>query len=104
MSITEEGEQRAAKLSQILSSGSMPLVHMNLLRYLMVFLHKVATHSKTNLMTERNLAIMFAPNVLRPKLETVESTLLVPRAVDMFETMLVSQELWTGMRVGSFNV
>jgi hypothetical protein len=61
----------------------LPLTHQTLFQYLFHFLFKVTEHSSKNLMNSRNLALMFAPNILRPKLETVESSLNLPKASDL---------------------
>lgn len=48
---------------------SIPLANQRLLRYLLVFLKKVADLSEVNLMAPQNLAIVFAPNLLRPEVD-----------------------------------
>ncbi|CAM9341000.1 unnamed protein product [Scytosiphon promiscuus] len=46
---------------------SIPNANYNCLRYLFEFLREVASHSSTNRMTSENLAIVWAPNLLRPQ-------------------------------------
>ncbi|CAM9584269.1 unnamed protein product [Laminaria digitata] len=46
---------------------SIPNVNYNCLRFLFQFLRKVASHSATNRMTSENLAIVWAPNLVRPE-------------------------------------
>jgi hypothetical protein len=100
----DDESQRAAKLGQVLNSKSMPLVHRSLLRYLMVFLYRVASHASINLMSEHNLAVVFAPNILRPRLQTVETILNMQNAIRVVETMISATQLWTEGRSGSFSV
>lgn len=57
---------------------NLPHANRNLLRYLMLFLNEVATHSAHNKMAAANLAIVFAPNLLRPAVESVSSALQIP--------------------------
>ncbi|CAM9958348.1 unnamed protein product, partial [Hapterophycus canaliculatus] len=46
---------------------AIPNANYNCLRFLFEFLREVATHSATNRMTSENLAIVWAPNLLRPQ-------------------------------------
>ncbi|CBJ29572.1 similar to Rho GTPase activating protein 24 [Ectocarpus siliculosus] len=45
----------------------IPIANYNCLRFLFEFLREVAMHSSTNRMTSENLAIVWAPNLLRPQ-------------------------------------
>jgi hypothetical protein len=45
--------------------------HKALLKYLFMFLHDVSKHSDQNLMTAHNIAVIFAPNLLRADHESV---------------------------------
>eukprot|EP00903_Cladosiphon_okamuranus_P021819 g20063.t1 len=45
----------------------IPNVNYNCLKFLFEFLREVAMHSSTNRMTSENLAIVWAPNLLRPE-------------------------------------
>ncbi|XP_041425060.1 rho GTPase-activating protein 22 isoform X3 [Xenopus laevis] len=60
----EEGTQEIC----ILIKG-LPPVNYNLLKYICSFLDEVQSHSDTNKMSVQNLATVFAPNILRPKLQ-----------------------------------
>jgi hypothetical protein len=45
------------------------------LKYLCLFLHRVTDFASDNLMSSENLAIVFAPNLIRPQQETPQSLL-----------------------------
>ena len=51
----------------------LPAAHRRTLDALLAFLHRVSECSEVNLMTASNLAICFSPNILRPRIETLES-------------------------------
>uniref|UniRef100_A0AAR2KLK5 Rho GTPase-activating protein 24 n=1 Tax=Pygocentrus nattereri TaxID=42514 RepID=A0AAR2KLK5_PYGNA len=48
---------------------SLPLVNYNLLKYICRFLDEVQSYSGVNKMSVQNLATVFGPNILRPKVE-----------------------------------
>ncbi|XP_062867222.1 rho GTPase-activating protein 24 isoform X2 [Trichomycterus rosablanca] len=48
---------------------SLPQANYNLLKYICRFLDEVQSHSGVNKMSVQNLATVFGPNILRPKLE-----------------------------------
>ncbi|KAH3757598.1 Rho-type GTPase-activating protein 1/2 [Pelomyxa schiedti] len=58
--------------------AQLPEQHKATLKYLMVFLNKVSAKSEVNKMDNKNLSIVFAPNFLRPAVETVETVLQIP--------------------------
>ena len=51
----------------------LPAAHRATLEALLPFLRSVSSCSSVNLMTASNLAICFSPNILRPRIETLES-------------------------------
>ena len=51
----------------------LPAAHRATLDALLPFLHRVSARSSVNLMTASNIAICFSPNILRPRIETLES-------------------------------
>lgn len=56
------------------------------IQYLVRFLSKVASHKEQNMMGASNLAIVFGPSMLRPRIESIESSLNCPvinRAVQL---------------------
>ncbi|XP_053267058.1 rho GTPase-activating protein 24 isoform X4 [Pleuronectes platessa] len=60
---------------------SLPQVNFNLLKYICRFLDEVQSYSGVNKMSVQNLATVFGPNILRPKIEDpvaiMEGTVLV---------------------------
>ncbi|KAF0031590.1 hypothetical protein F2P81_016145 [Scophthalmus maximus] len=60
---------------------SLPPVNFNLLKYICRFLDEVQSYSGVNKMSVQNLATVFGPNILRPKVEDpvaiMEGTVLV---------------------------
>jgi len=65
---------RNGKLRELLSR--LPKVNFALLTYLMRFLKEVSKNSDVNKMTPDNIAIVFAPNLLRAKVETTTSMMV----------------------------
>eukprot|EP01127_Copromyxa_protea_P005319 TRINITY_DN15263_c0_g1_i1.p1 TRINITY_DN15263_c0_g1~~TRINITY_DN15263_c0_g1_i1.p1 ORF type:complete len:607 (-),score=96.36 TRINITY_DN15263_c0_g1_i1:94-1707(-) len=65
---TEKGEQRITTISKVLSM--LPKPNLKLLKTMCKYLYEVAANSEINLMYATNLAIVFAPNILRPLKET----------------------------------
>lgn len=45
----------------------LPRVHRDVLEFLIFHLKRVVEHEKTNLMTSQNIAVVFAPTIMRPK-------------------------------------
>ncbi|KAM4624404.1 rho GTPase-activating protein 22 [Polymixia lowei] len=60
----EEGVQELGK-----QVSTLPLPNYNLLKYICKFLDEVQSHSNENKMSVQNLATVFGPNILRPKME-----------------------------------
>ncbi|XP_001339010.2 rho GTPase-activating protein 24 isoform X1 [Danio rerio] len=60
---------------------ALPVVNYNLLKYICKFLDEVQSYSGVNKMSVQNLATVFGPNILRPKVEDpvtiMEGTVLV---------------------------
>jgi hypothetical protein len=50
----------------------LPTGHMQLLRHLMLFLARVASHTAESKMNVANTAAVFAPNLVRPRVESIE--------------------------------
>ena len=71
MCIATDGiEDESSRLKQMITIlNNLPLHHYAVLEYLFRFLQKLASFSKENLMTTNNIAIVFAPNLLKPKVQ-----------------------------------
>ncbi len=53
----------------------IPAAARHFLQYLCKSLNDVAVHQDTNMMSAKNLAIVFAPNIIRPQVETVQTSM-----------------------------
>nr|XP_028599483.1 rho GTPase-activating protein 24 isoform X1 [Podarcis muralis]XP_028599484.1 rho GTPase-activating protein 24 isoform X1 [Podarcis muralis] len=66
---------------------SLPPVNFNLLQYICRFLDEVQSYSGVNKMSVQNLATVFGPNILRPKVEDpltiMEGTVVVQQLMSM---------------------
>eukprot|EP00462_Mataza_sp_D1_P007917 CAMPEP_0175125228 /NCGR_PEP_ID=MMETSP0087-20121206/3202_1 /TAXON_ID=136419 /ORGANISM="Unknown Unknown, Strain D1" /LENGTH=731 /DNA_ID=CAMNT_0016407047 /DNA_START=64 /DNA_END=2259 /DNA_ORIENTATION=- len=66
---------------------TLPSTNFALFGYLVEFLHKVSSHADKNKMSASNLAIVVAPNILRPRVEDAEDQILntrqTPKVVQM---------------------
>ncbi|XP_006018141.1 rho GTPase-activating protein 24 isoform X5 [Alligator sinensis] len=66
---------------------SLPPVNFNLLKYICRFLDEVQSYSGVNKMSVQNLATVFGPNILRPKVENpltiMEGTVLVQQLMSV---------------------
>lgn len=78
-----------AQLSTIFADTKVvPSCHYNTLRFLLEFLRNVAEYSPINLMTPHNIAIVFAPNIFHPLVETMQTSLAQPTANAIIEILL----------------
>jgi hypothetical protein len=57
--------ERLAEIGRIIST--LPPKNLLVLRFLIVFLARVAEYAKVNMMTPQNLSIVFSPNIMRKK-------------------------------------
>ncbi|KFQ18848.1 Rho GTPase-activating protein 24, partial [Merops nubicus] len=66
---------------------SLPAVNFNLLKYICRFLDEVQSYSGVNKMSVQNLATVFGPNILRPKVEDpltiMEGTVVVQQLMSV---------------------
>jgi hypothetical protein len=67
---------------------TLPSAHIDTLRYVLEFLRALASFSPVNLMTSRNISIVFAPNLIRPSVETMETTLAQPALNSVLEVLI----------------
>lgn len=67
--------------------NQLPQDNRNILVYLIKFLLRICD-VKENLMSTASLAIIWAPTLLFPRRETIESTFLMPRGHKMFQVLM----------------
>jgi hypothetical protein len=73
--------------------STLPLSHYNLLLYLLMHLKRVSSRSSSNKMSERNLAVVFAPTVMRSPDVDVNSFKLIPKQQLLMETLIKHVDL-----------
>ncbi|XP_034041072.1 rho GTPase-activating protein 22 isoform X2 [Thalassophryne amazonica] len=69
---------------------ALPQVNYNLLKYICRFLDEVQSHSNENKMSVQNLATVFGPNILRPRVEDPVSMMEGSSQVQHLMTVLIS--------------
>ncbi|XP_061088914.1 rho GTPase-activating protein 22 isoform X2 [Conger conger] len=82
----EEGIQELMKQVK-----SLPQANYNLLKYICKFLDEVQSHSSENKMSVQNLATVFGPNILRPKMEDPVTMMEGTSMVQHLMTVLISE-------------
>ncbi|XP_070833718.1 rho GTPase-activating protein 22 [Chaetodon trifascialis] len=70
---------------------SLPQVNYNLLKYICKFLDEVQSHSNENKMSVQNLATVFGPNILRPRVEDPVTMMEGSSQVQHLMTVLISE-------------
>ncbi|XP_053292223.1 rho GTPase-activating protein 22 isoform X1 [Pleuronectes platessa] len=70
---------------------SLPQVNYNLLKYICRFLDEVQSHSNENKMSVQNLATVFGPNILRPRVEDPVTMMEGSTQVQHLMTLLISE-------------
>ncbi|XP_040033794.2 rho GTPase-activating protein 22 isoform X1 [Gasterosteus aculeatus] len=70
---------------------SLPQVNNNLLTYICKFLDEVQSHSSENKMSVQNLATVFGPNILRPRVEDPVAMMEGSTQVQHLMTVLISE-------------
>uniref|UniRef100_A0A671YGH9 Rho GTPase activating protein 22 n=1 Tax=Sparus aurata TaxID=8175 RepID=A0A671YGH9_SPAAU len=70
---------------------SLPQVNYNLLKYICKFLDEVQSHSTENKMSVQNLATVFGPNILRPRVEDPVTMMEGSSQVQHLMTVLISE-------------
>ncbi|XP_067276754.1 rho GTPase-activating protein 22 isoform X2 [Pseudorasbora parva] len=71
--------------------NTLPQANYNLLKYICKFLDEVQSHSNENKMSVQNLATVFGPNILRPKVEDPVSMMEGTTQVQHLMTVLISE-------------
>uniref|UniRef100_A0A8C7YMP7 Rho GTPase activating protein 22 n=1 Tax=Oryzias sinensis TaxID=183150 RepID=A0A8C7YMP7_9TELE len=82
----EEGVQELGK-----QVGTLPQPNYNLLKYICKFLDEVQSHSNENKMSVQNLATVFGPNILRPKMEDPVALMEGTSLVQHLMTVLIRE-------------
>ncbi|XP_061666960.1 rho GTPase-activating protein 22 isoform X2 [Syngnathoides biaculeatus] len=82
----EEGVQELGK-----QVSTLPLPNYNLLKYICKFLDEVQSHSNENKMSVQNLATVFGPNILRPKMEDPVTIMEGTSLVQHLMTILIRE-------------
>ena len=92
--VTEE-DARLEKIRKVISY--LPASHRILLARLFAFLHRVADRSDLNKMRPANLAICFAPNLLRPPVESPDIVIGdSPHANSLIATLITHSDYFFG--------
>ncbi|XP_030420821.1 rho GTPase-activating protein 24 isoform X1 [Gopherus evgoodei] len=70
---------------------SLPLVNYNLLKYICRFLDEVQSYAGVNKMSVQNLATVFGPNILRPKVEDPLTIMEGTAVVQQLMSVMISE-------------
>uniref|UniRef100_UPI00398F5FF5 rho GTPase-activating protein 24-like n=1 Tax=Pristiophorus japonicus TaxID=55135 RepID=UPI00398F5FF5 len=70
---------------------SIPPANFNLLQYMCRFLDEVQSHSSVNKMSAQNLATVFGPNILRPKVDDAETMIGVTALVQQLISTMICE-------------
>ncbi|XP_067377270.1 rho GTPase-activating protein 22 isoform X1 [Channa argus] len=87
--LTKDKEMGVTELSKQVKS--LPQVNYNLLKYICKFLDEVQSHSSENKMSVQNLATVFGPNILRPRVEDPVTMMEGSSQVQHLMTVLISE-------------
>eukprot|EP01121_Diplochlamys_sp_Union-15-3_P019578 TRINITY_DN7412_c0_g1_i2.p1 TRINITY_DN7412_c0_g1~~TRINITY_DN7412_c0_g1_i2.p1 ORF type:complete len:594 (-),score=95.17 TRINITY_DN7412_c0_g1_i2:41-1594(-) len=82
----EGSEEEKSRLKEIIAK--LPKENLNLLKFIIKHLINVGNQSSTNMMTPTNLALIFGPGLLYPRVETIQYTLTLPRIFWIVQTMI----------------
>ncbi|XP_053197095.1 rho GTPase-activating protein 22 [Scomber japonicus] len=82
----EEGVQELGR-----QVSTLPLPNYNLLKYICKFLDEVQSHCSENKMSVQNLATVFGPNILRPKVEDPVTIMEGTSMVQHLMTILIRE-------------
>uniref|UniRef100_UPI0037E9BBF3 rho GTPase-activating protein 22 n=1 Tax=Semicossyphus pulcher TaxID=241346 RepID=UPI0037E9BBF3 len=84
----EEGVQELGR-----QVSTLPLPNYNLLKYICKFLDEVQSHCHENKMSVQNLATVFGPNILRPKMEDPVTIMEGTSMVQHLMTILIREHI-----------
>nr|XP_009676152.1 PREDICTED: rho GTPase-activating protein 22 isoform X1 [Struthio camelus australis] len=85
----DEGEGTQELVKQV---KNLPQANYNLLKYICKFLDEVQAYSSVNKMSVQNLATVFGPNILRPKMEDPVTMMEGTSLVQHLMTVLISEQ------------
>eukprot|EP01090_Pellita_catalonica_P020091 TRINITY_DN7018_c0_g1_i1.p1 TRINITY_DN7018_c0_g1~~TRINITY_DN7018_c0_g1_i1.p1 ORF type:complete len:314 (-),score=57.71 TRINITY_DN7018_c0_g1_i1:92-946(-) len=98
--LTDKIEQEdIAVLMEPLSNSLklLPVGHQAVLTHMISFLRTVASHADKNKMTAYNLSIVFGPTLLRPREESIETTLKSPSVNSVVRMLIETPELLSSL-------
>ncbi|XP_072312566.1 rho GTPase-activating protein 22 isoform X2 [Eucyclogobius newberryi] len=86
--------------------SNLPLANFNLLKYICKFLDEVQSHCNENKMSVQNLATVFGPNILRPKMEDPVTIMEGTSLVQHLMTILIREHkrLYSGREQDSLTM
>uniref|UniRef100_A0A671QL83 Rho GTPase-activating protein 24 n=1 Tax=Sinocyclocheilus anshuiensis TaxID=1608454 RepID=A0A671QL83_9TELE len=84
-------DEEVVSLELVKQVNTLPQANYNLLKYICKFLDEVQSHSHENKMSVQNLATVFGPNILRPKVEDPVSMMEGTSQVQHLMTVLISE-------------
>ncbi|KAF4085423.1 hypothetical protein AMELA_G00118170 [Ameiurus melas] len=87
--LAKDEEEGLQELGQQVKT--LPSANYNLLKYICKFLDEVQSHSGENKMSVQNLATVFGPNILRPKMEDPVAIMEGTSLVQHLMTVLISK-------------
>ncbi|KAM9364696.1 rho GTPase-activating protein 22 isoform 2-T2 [Pholidichthys leucotaenia] len=87
--LTKDKEMGISELGKQVKS--LPQVNYNILKYICKFLDEVQSHSNENKMSVQNLATVFGPNILRPRVEDPVAMMEGSSQVQHLMTVLISE-------------
>uniref|UniRef100_A0A4W4E3B0 Rho GTPase-activating protein 24 n=1 Tax=Electrophorus electricus TaxID=8005 RepID=A0A4W4E3B0_ELEEL len=87
--LAKDEEEGLRELGQQVKT--LPPANFNLLKYICKFLDEVQSHSAENKMSVQNLATVFGPNILRPKMEDPVAIMEGTSLVQHLMTVLISK-------------
>uniref|UniRef100_A0A8C5QPF6 Rho GTPase-activating protein 24 n=1 Tax=Leptobrachium leishanense TaxID=445787 RepID=A0A8C5QPF6_9ANUR len=85
--LSRDSEEGTEELSRMVNS--LPPANYNLLKYICNFLDEVQCHASVNKMSIHNLATVFAPNILRPRLQEPQALIEGASLIQHLMTVLI---------------
>eukprot|EP01113_Clastostelium_recurvatum_P041902 TRINITY_DN6728_c0_g1_i3.p1 TRINITY_DN6728_c0_g1~~TRINITY_DN6728_c0_g1_i3.p1 ORF type:complete len:647 (-),score=130.55 TRINITY_DN6728_c0_g1_i3:41-1924(-) len=82
------GPARIGRLTQLMMTNMTAGPDRDTLQYLLRFLYDVGQFTEFNRMTHQNLAIVFGPNLLRPRVHSMQTMLAQPMANEVLADII----------------